>query len=668
MSWKKVKLKEVLKQYRIQHIVQDDVEYKQVTISKYEGVTYRGTKIGKDIGRKRQFVIDLKTYPNTLMMVRQGVQDGSIGIAPAEVDGCIATENMPMFSVEGIDLEYLRFLLKSPYFYDELNKIETTGSAQKSIHERQILEIKIPLPNLEEQKQFVEELTKLKNGGLDISSELTNQLNLIKQLRQSFLREAMQGKLVSNDTKDGKTGAKLLAEIQAEKEKLIKEKKIKKSKPLSPISEEEILFEIPAHWALTTIENIAANEKNALKAGPFGSSLKKEFYVKRGYKIYGQEQVISNNPFFGNYYIDENRFETLKSCEVKTGDVLISLVGTMGKVLILPEGIEKGIINPRLVKVSLYKDINRDFFKYYLYSEIAIKQINHLSHGSTMSIINLSIIKKLIFPLPPLQEQEQIVSKLDELMRFCDGLEQSIKESQGYNEMLLQQVLREALQPKEKVVVLPLVAEDREEYKVSKEQRKICDNGDMTILAGYIIKKLSTSNPKDFGRVKLQKMLHLAEYYCNLETELHYKQKVAGPYAWELENAIEPKLKTYRFFDIKQDKFSLYNKVTYTALANAKELDFLFQKQFAEISANINSLLDKFKNKSWEFCEMISTMYAVWNNRILKNQNINSEELKKDFLAWDEKKIKYQDQLDYAIEWMKKENLVPIGFGAYIEK
>jgi len=450
MSWQKVKLKEVLKQYRVQHIVQDNIEYKQVTISKYDGVTFRGTKIGKDIGRKRQFIIDLKSYPNTLMLVRQGVQDGSIGIAPQEVDGCIATENMPMFSIEGIDLEYLRFLLKSPYFYDELNKIETTGSAQKSIHERQILEIEIPLPDIDKQEQFVKDVTKLKNGGLEISSELTHQLSLIKQMRQAFLREAMQGKLVKT-TNTKETGQQLLEKIKAEKAQLIADKKFKKEKELPPISEEEIPFEIPEHWTLTRIENIAANEKNALKAGPFGSSLKKEFYVKKGYKIYGQEQVISNDAFFGNYYIDENRFKSLKSCEVKTGDILISLVGTMGKVLILPDGIEKGIINPRLVKISFYKDINREFFKYYLYSEIAVKQINHLSHGSTMNIINLGIIKKLIFPLPPLHEQEQIVAKLEELMAFCDGLEQSIKESQGYNEKLLQEVLREALQPQSQV-------------------------------------------------------------------------------------------------------------------------------------------------------------------------------------------------------------------------
>ena len=138
MSWRKVKLFEVLKQYRVEHLVQDNVEYKQVTISKHDGVYFRGFKKGKDIGRKRQFIVDLKKYPNTLMFVRQGVEGGSIGIAPKEVDCCIATENMPMFSIEGIETDFLKAIIKSKLFRDEIAKIPTTGSAQKSIHERQV--------------------------------------------------------------------------------------------------------------------------------------------------------------------------------------------------------------------------------------------------------------------------------------------------------------------------------------------------------------------------------------------------------------------------------------------------------------------------------------------------------------------------------------------------
>jgi len=111
MKWRIIKLGEVLKQYRIEHFVQDKITYKKVTISKYDRVSYRGEKTGSSIGRKRQFLIDLKKYPNTLLFVRQGVQDGGIGLAPKEVDGCIVTENMPVFSIEGINPNYLEFFI-----------------------------------------------------------------------------------------------------------------------------------------------------------------------------------------------------------------------------------------------------------------------------------------------------------------------------------------------------------------------------------------------------------------------------------------------------------------------------------------------------------------------------------------------------------------------------
>ena len=76
--------------------------------------------------------------------------------------------------------------------------------------------------------------------------------------------------------------------------------------------------------------------------------------------------------------------------------------------------------------------------------------LNTVTKGMKMPRLGTNDGQMALFPLPPLHEQEQIVAKLEELMAFCDGLEQSIKESQGYNEMLLQQVLREALQGEKK--------------------------------------------------------------------------------------------------------------------------------------------------------------------------------------------------------------------------
>ena len=176
------------------------------------------------------------------------------------------------------------------------------------------------------------------------------------------------------------------------------------------------LMELPEGWDWTSFEELAEMIPNALKAGPFGSALKKSFYVPNGYKIYGQEQVINEDPHFGNYYIDETRYEELKSCAVKPGDILISLVGTIGKVLILPEGIEPGIINPRLVKLSLDRIlVNNEYVKKYLESPSVRDYLSKLSHGGTMDILNLSILKTLKISLPPLNEQKRIVAEIEAL-------------------------------------------------------------------------------------------------------------------------------------------------------------------------------------------------------------------------------------------------------------
>ncbi|HDV1116172.1 TPA: restriction endonuclease subunit S, partial [Escherichia coli] len=176
----------------------------------------------------------------------------------------------------------------------------------------------------------------------------------VDALKQTILQLAVMGKLVPQDPND-EPASELLKRIAQEKAQLVKEGKIKKQKPLPPISDEEKPFELPEGWEWCKFEHIAKNEENALKAGPFGSALKKSMYVQSGYKIYGQEQVISGNENYGDYFINEEKYNSLISCKIQPGDMLISLVGTIGKVLILSENCTPGIINPRLVKLSLYQ-------------------------------------------------------------------------------------------------------------------------------------------------------------------------------------------------------------------------------------------------------------------------------------------------------------------------
>ena len=166
----------------------------------------------------------------------------------------------------------------------------------------------------------------------------------------------------------------------------------------------------PKGWDKPLIEDVVAKEKNALKAGPFGSALKKEYYVESGYKIYGQEQVISGDYTLGDYYIDEDRYKTLENCAVQAGDVLISLVGTYGKLLIMPKNFEPGIINPRLMKITFDKEkINPYYFKYFFQSEALKRSLSENTHGGTMEILNLGIVRKIEIPVPPLGLQNKFV-------------------------------------------------------------------------------------------------------------------------------------------------------------------------------------------------------------------------------------------------------------------
>lgn len=251
----------------------------------------------------------------------------------------------------------------------------------------------------------------------------------IDQLKQTILQLAVMGKLVPQDSND-EPASKLLEKINKEKERLIKEGKIKNQKPLSEISDEEKLFVPPASWEWVKFDYIAENSTNALKAGPFGSALKKSMYVEKGYKIYGQEQVISGDENYGDYYIDQEKYISLESCAVKPGDILISLVGTIGKVLVLSNNSLPGIINPRLVKLSLYSEIYRRYIQQMLASPLVQMELGEKCHGGTMNILNLGLIRSLTFPLPPIEEQKRIVAKVDELMTLCDDLKSKINDIQ----------------------------------------------------------------------------------------------------------------------------------------------------------------------------------------------------------------------------------------------
>jgi type I restriction enzyme S subunit len=199
----------------------------------------------------------------------------------------------------------------------------------------------------------------------------------------------------------------------------------------------------PKKWDWKLVEELALDRKHSIKAGPFGSSLKKEFYVESGYKIYGQEQVIKDNLSFGDYYVDEKKYQSLKACKVDYGDILISLVGTYGKIAIVPEVFEKGIINPRLMKISPNQKIIRpDFLKILLQGSGSLIQMKNKSRGGTMDIVNVGIMRKIRVPVPPIKLQNQFAERNKIIENQKQQAQEALQKSEDLFNSLLQKAFK----------------------------------------------------------------------------------------------------------------------------------------------------------------------------------------------------------------------------------
>lgn len=326
-----------------------------------------------------------------------------------------------------IDLKFYHMIFNE--FKDDIVKNTKAGTSKEAIGLKAFGNYKLPYFNIDKQVEAKNQFVNMQESKVELNTELTHQLDLIKQLRQAFLREAMQGKLITNDKlriTNGETGHELLAKIKAEKAQLIAEKKLKKEKELPSITADEIPFEIPEHWAWCRLGEMSINCDGARK--PISQSERQN--KDKIYDYYGASGVIDKIDGFTH----DGKFLLI-------GEDGANLLAKSTPIAFIAEG--KFWVNNHAHVLDFLDDITKTYMKYCL-NTIDIKPFISGGFQPKLNQANLNLMQ---IPLPPLNEQEQIVAKLGELMAFCDGLEQSITESQGYNEKLLQQVLREALQP-----------------------------------------------------------------------------------------------------------------------------------------------------------------------------------------------------------------------------
>lgn len=298
-----------------------------------------------------------------------------------------------------------------------------TGTTFLAVTVSTVNEMLIPLPPLAEQKRIVEKVDELFALIDELDSNKVDLLEVINLTRNQVLQEAIQGKLVEQNPED-EPASVLLERIKEERDKLVKEGKIKKQKPLPEITEEEKPFKLPEGWEWVRFGDIAEYKK-----GPFGSSITKSMFVPKSentVKIYEQKNAIQKDVSIGDYYITEEKFRELQSFELNPGDIIVSCAGTIGETFIMPKNMEKGIINQALMKVTLSEYVEKQFYLMY-FDYILNSQITNISKGSAIkNIPPLKHLKSITFPLPPLAEQKRIVEKVDMIMDMLDELEKEL--------------------------------------------------------------------------------------------------------------------------------------------------------------------------------------------------------------------------------------------------
>lgn len=351
----------------------------------------------------------------------------------------------------------IMFYFLNTSFFSELFKNNMNGLIG-GVSLNKIKELAFPLPPLEEQKRIVEKL--------DYFSEKINRLKaLIEEVKAdienrkiSILDKAFKGELTTKWREKNSCSdiLELLENINKEKiakweDECAEAEKNGNKKPKKPtlksvdemiVSEDESPYKIPDTWICTRLEEIGEYKK-----GPFGSDLKKSLFIpysQSAIKVYEQKNAIKKDATLGSYYISEKYFfEKLKNFEVLEGDIIMSCAGTIGETFIIPKNIKKGIINQALMRIRISKFVEKDFFL--LAFNFLLKKISKDSSKGT-AIVNIppfDIFKKLTFPLPPLEEQKEIVRILDEVLERENKISEILKMEEQIN-LLEKSILNKA--------------------------------------------------------------------------------------------------------------------------------------------------------------------------------------------------------------------------------
>lgn len=615
-DWEYNRLKNVLKERKENNnpVKSDNI----LSLTNDRGVIPYSEK-GNQGNRAKEDLTGYKlAYPNDIIMNSMNVVIGSVGLS--KYYGCVSPVYYMLYN-EKHDIRYYNYIFQTKVFQNELKGL---GNGILEIRMRIPMEkmnnVILPIPSKQEQQKIADFLDE---KVIEINKTIEKTKQTIEDYRK--YKESIITKVVTKG--------------------LIEKAKMKSTNI-------EWVDKIPATWEETKLKN-----KIYVRARLGWKGLKAEEYVDEGYPLLSAFNIVNSKLSVEEVnYISKFRYDESPEIQLTVGDILLVKDGAgIGKCAIVDKLPAESTVNGSIALLTCDKSLNSKYLYYYFLSKIFQKYIDRLKDGMGVPHLFQRDIKMIYLAIPSIQEQNEIVKYLDEKCHEIDILienkEKIINELEEYKKSLIYEYVTGKKEVKGNIV------SNKNNLNVIKVNCK--DNiFAQAILLCKIIEKLNNYN---LGRVKAEKTLYLIEKEVGFDFDNNYAREAAGPLSeaiYKCEAVISKSNKWVKVNKVKKH-------IEYEILSDFNKYNQYYNKYYSGYDDKIEKVIEIIKNCSTDKAEMIATLYASWNDFIIKGEKVSEIQIVKDVREnWHDRKKRFKEE-----EWlnvldeMKQIELIPRGNG-----
>ncbi|MFW1940191.1 restriction endonuclease subunit S [Acinetobacter junii] len=617
----------------------------------------------------------------------------------------VADSHVTVVRTLGNISDYIYLVIRSPYIQKDLESSASGTTNQIELNTSTVLQTRIPLPPIEEQKRIVAKVDEL----MQLCDQLEQQQNLsseahdklvdtllnvlinssdvdefqqnwqrisenfnllftteysIEQLKQTILQLAVMGKLVKQDQND-EPASELLKHIVEKKARLVKDGVIKKPKFLPEKNLYENTFtSLPDNWILTNLASLAEiNPRNNMIDDSIFVSfvpmtlIHREYLDKHEAETKTWAEVKKGFTHFANNDIGVAKitpcFENSKAC------VFQNLTNHVGA----------GTTELHIVRPIV--GLDSEYVLIYFKSPVFLKTGEaHMTGTAGQKRLPKEFVEYFNFPLPPLNEQRRIVKKVNQLFSIIGHfqvLQSKLRKTKLHlADSLVSNALNDSNDKSKSETTDNVIQFEKPIEVVKQSNQKVTEQIDLFTdesvdddikllsLAAEITFQLHTE--PTFGHLKLQKLIYLCQQLKHMDLAADFKQHAAGPYDRNIATYIDTEFKKRQWFSYHQDETPKYKQ-----LRKCGEHKTEFNRFFKSEAFEIYELIGWFRTCTSSHIEIVATLFACWLRLLEQKQLVTEEQLLCDFYAWSEEKSKFSKvEVLNGYKWMKMYSITPI--------